>query len=251
MRGRGSSWAPRGAGSYSFMRAGSIPGMGRGAGPAVINRIDRRPKALLVAGFSPDEKDEVLLHLGAISQIQSHDFDVDVTGRAKLVVSFFDRGAAELVATQGSAYKEGQHPPLILKWHQGPPPSPQTPTLPTPPPALVAAERASSICSEGNSTPPVNRKKESSAELVEEEDEEEDDEDDDDDDDEESGDDDDEPVVIINKEVVEGEDHEDHDESYEFGDAQFGEDDADVNEDLLLAEEEEEEDDDRERSWRR
>jgi len=247
MRGRGSSWASRGANAYSFMRSGSIPGMGRGGGPTAINRIDRRPKSLLVAGFAPEEKDEVLLHLGAISQIQSHDFDVDTTGKSKLVVSFFDRAAAELVATQGSAYKEGQHPPLILKWHQGPPPSPQTPTLPTPPPALVAAERASSICSEGNSTPPVNRKKESSAELVEEEEEEEEEEDDDAEEDEESGDDDDEPNVIINKDVVD----EEHDESYEFGDPQFGEDEGDVNEDLLLAEEEEEEDDDRERSWRR
>ena len=80
--------------------SGSIPGMGRGGGTTAISRLDRRPKALLVAGFAPEEKDEVLLHLGAISQIQSHDFDVDVTGKSKLVVSFFDRAAAELVATQ-------------------------------------------------------------------------------------------------------------------------------------------------------
>ena len=117
---------------------------------------------------------------------------------------------------QGSAYKVGQHPPLILKWHTGPPPTPQASTLPTPPPALVAAERASSICSEGNSTPPVVRKKESSLELAEDEEEEDEEEEEGEDDDDESGDDDDELNVIINKDVVD----EEHDESYEFGEAQ-------------------------------
>jgi len=245
-RGRGAAWA-RGGASYSFMRSGSMMGMGRGGGQTAINRIDRRPKSLLVAGFAAEEKDEVMLHLGAIAQIESHDFDVDAMGKPKLVVSFFDRKAAELVATQGSAYKVGQHPPLILKWHTGPPPTPQASTLPTPPPALVAAERASSICSEGNSTPPVVRKKESSLELAEDEEEEDEEEEEGEDDDDESGDDDDELNVIINKDVVD----EEHDESYEFGEAQFGDEDGEVNEDLLLAEEEEEEEDDRERSWRR
>ena len=75
-------------------------GMGRGGGQTAINRIDRRPKSLLVAGFAAEEKDEVMLHLGAIAQIESHDFDVDAMGKPKLVVSFFDRKAAELVATQ-------------------------------------------------------------------------------------------------------------------------------------------------------
>lgn len=249
IRGRGASWATRGGPSaYSFMRAGSIPGMGRGGAPTAINRLDRRPKSLLVAGFAAEEKDEVMSHLGAIAQIESHDFDVDAMGKVKLVVSFFDRKSAEMVATQGSAYKVGQHPPLILKWHAGPPPKPQTPTLPTPPPALVAAERASSIVSEGSSTPPVHRKKESSEELAEDDDDEEEEEEEvEEEDDDESGDDDDEPTVIINKDVVD----EEHDESYEFGEPQFGDEEGDVNEDLLLAEEEEEEEDDEERSWRR
>ena len=77
--------------------------MGRGGAPAAINRIDRRPKSLLVAGFAAEEKDEVMSHLGAIAQIESHDFDVDAMGKVKLVVSFFDRKSAEMVATQVSA----------------------------------------------------------------------------------------------------------------------------------------------------
>ena len=86
--------------SFPVSSKGSIPGMGRGGGLTAINRIDRRPKALLVAGFAAEEKDEVLLHLGSIAQIESHDFDVDAMGKTKLVVSFFDRKSAESVATQ-------------------------------------------------------------------------------------------------------------------------------------------------------
>jgi len=248
-RGR-ASWA-RGGSAYSYMRTGSIPGMSRGGSSMTLgNRIDRRPKALVVAGFKPEEKDDVLLHLGAIAQVECHDFD-----GSKLVVSFIDRKAAELVATQGAQFKVGSHSPLVLKWHMGPPPSGSALTaLPTPPPALVAAERASSVSaaerasSEGTSTPPVHRKgesiRESSLEPTEDVEEEEADEDEEEDDD--SGDDD-EPNVIINN------DDDEIDESFDLGGDDF-EDGEVLDEDQiqnLLGGDDDDDDDEQERPWRR
>ncbi|XP_038628075.1 RNA-binding protein 27 isoform X2 [Tachyglossus aculeatus] len=100
-------------------------GRGRGArGRGSLNHmvVDHRPKALTIAGFIEEEKDELLQHFskfGDIEDLQEEDSPLSV------VLTFKSRSEAENAANQGSKFKDRR---LQISWHKPKVPSVSTET---------------------------------------------------------------------------------------------------------------------------
>lgn len=102
---------------------GFIRGRGRGA-PAPGRRwavpryrtnpltVDRRTKQLLVTGFLPEERDELLAHIMSFGALDRNSFDLTVPS---LLVSFKSRIVAEKVAAEGCMFKSKK---LIMVWEK-------------------------------------------------------------------------------------------------------------------------------------
>uniref|UniRef100_F7DIL7 RNA binding motif protein 27 n=1 Tax=Ornithorhynchus anatinus TaxID=9258 RepID=F7DIL7_ORNAN len=110
-------------------KATSSQGRGRGRGRGARGRgslnhmvVDHRPKALTIAGFIEEEKDELLQHFskfGDIEDLQEEESPLSV------VLTFKSRSEAENAANQGSKFKDRR---LQISWHKPKVPSVSTET---------------------------------------------------------------------------------------------------------------------------
>lgn len=97
----------RGRGAHSVGRRWAVPRYR--ANPLTV---DRRPKQLLVTGFQPEEKDELISHIMSFGALDSHSFDMTVPS---LLVSFKSRIVAEKVAAEGCTFKGKK---LTMVWQK-------------------------------------------------------------------------------------------------------------------------------------
>ncbi|XP_065646403.1 RNA-binding protein 26 isoform X2 [Hydra vulgaris] len=101
---------PRGRGFPKTRgRGASLWHRGRGRGGFKNNILDNRPKQLLVTGFAADEKESVISHFAAFSQMDR----IEETTPDKLILTFPTRQSAETAATRGMKFNGKQ---LILSW---------------------------------------------------------------------------------------------------------------------------------------
>jgi len=97
-RGRGGAWW-------------KTRGRGRGSARA-MSTVDNRPKKILVAGYTVDEKDSVLAHFNTISHVDQ----IEEISTEKMVITFPNRKGAEIAAIQGIDFNGKQ---LQLSWFTG------------------------------------------------------------------------------------------------------------------------------------
>ncbi|XP_013385334.1 RNA-binding protein 26 [Lingula anatina] len=100
-RGRGGA-APRGRGR----------GRGRGGVTMAARSVDRRPRQLLVRGFSLNEKDEVISQFQNYGEIEKIDCD---ESEPNVILTFKTRQEAETAAREGQKFKEKS---LSMSWYQ-------------------------------------------------------------------------------------------------------------------------------------
>lgn len=100
----------------------SIRGRGRGRGRGFMAArrrssntnlvVDKRPRGLVVGGFAPGDKDEVLVHFTNFGEIDSVEYNED---SATYVLEFKTRQEAEMAVAKGNQFKGDS---LSLAWHK-------------------------------------------------------------------------------------------------------------------------------------
>ncbi|XP_065668942.1 RNA-binding protein 26 isoform X2 [Hydra vulgaris] len=106
---------PRGRGTHKIRgRGSSMWHRGRGRGGFKSNILDNRPKQLQVTGFGIDEKESVIAHFAAFSQMDR----IEETTPDKLILTFPTRQSAEMAAARGVKFNGKQ---LALSWFYGHP----------------------------------------------------------------------------------------------------------------------------------
>ncbi|XP_054754914.2 RNA-binding protein 26-like isoform X2 [Lytechinus pictus] len=100
----------------------SVRGRGRGRGSAFVAArrrsstthkvVDKRPRGLVVGGFAPEDKDEVLVHFTSFGEIDNVEYNED---SRTYVLEFKTRQEAELAVAKGYQFKGDS---LSLAWHK-------------------------------------------------------------------------------------------------------------------------------------
>ncbi|XP_030376952.1 zinc finger protein swm [Scaptodrosophila lebanonensis] len=103
-----------GGGAAKASHFPSVPGATaarkRATFPEGSTRVDRRPKAIVVTGFAPEEADFVLGHFKHFGEISKHDVDREIP---QLILSYATRLNAEQAVLRGKMYKDKR---LQISW---------------------------------------------------------------------------------------------------------------------------------------
>lgn len=74
--------------------------------------MDRRPKQLLVSGFFPEEKEELVNHFKVFGEIENVDHDDNIPS---VVLTYKTRMEAEMAVTKGQKFKSRN---LSMSWYK-------------------------------------------------------------------------------------------------------------------------------------
>lgn len=93
-----------------YMSGGRPMGRGRASYPEGSTRVDRRPKTIVVTGFSSEDADFVLGHFKHFGEITKHDMDLE---KPQLILSYATRINAEQAVLRGKLFKDKR---LQMAW---------------------------------------------------------------------------------------------------------------------------------------
>lgn len=110
--------------SLGITPANRASNRGRPTFPEISTRVDRRPKAILVTGFTAEETDFVLGHFKHFGEITKHDVDKEIP---QLMLSYATRLNAEQAVLRGKLFKDKR---LQISWAPVVQPASSAPALP-------------------------------------------------------------------------------------------------------------------------